>query len=420
MSGTTATARLIGPFRQIITLRNLPFKGGLSDEQLEIIPEGGILIRNSRFEAVGSFSSLQQKYKLSEEHITYLEDDFVCLPGLIDAHTHICFGGSRAHDYAMRIAGKSYLQIAKEGGGIWSTVTQTRNADKNQLSQGIISRLDRHLAEGVTTCEIKSGYGLSVESELKMLRAINRASELHPVDVVTSCLAAHIKPKDFDGNTSGYLDTLIRDLLPIIKKEKLTNRVDIFIEEGAFGVEESQAYLMAAKQMGFKLTVHADQFHPGGSLVAVKTAAVSADHLEASGEAEINALAESETVAVALPGASLGLGCGFTPARKLLDAGASLAIASDWNPGSAPMGDLLMQAAVLGASEKLTNAETFAAMTFRAAKALNLMDRGRIDVDLLADFIAFPTNDYKEILYHQGKMKPDFVWKNGNSRGSLQ
>lgn len=167
--------------------------------------------------------------------------------------------------------------------------------------------------------------------------------------------------------------------------------------------------------MGFDITVHADQFSTGGSEVAVNVGAVSADHLEASGEEEIKRLAASETVAVALPGASLGLGMGFAPARKLLNAGACLAIASDWNPGSAPMGDLLLQASVLSAYEKLTTAETFAGLTFRAAKALNLYDRGILEKGKLADMQAYPCTDYREILYHQGKLKPIKVYKKGEA-----
>jgi imidazolonepropionase len=165
--------------------------------------------------------------------------------------------------------------------------------------------------------------------------------------------------------------------------------------------------------MGFDITVHADQFSTGGSSVAVKYGAISADHLEVSGEKEIEMLAKSNTVATALPGASVGLGCNFAPARRLLDAGAALAIASDWNPGSAPMGNLLIQAAVLGTFEKLTNAEVLAGTTFRAAAALGLSDRGKIETGLMADLVAFPTHNYQEILYQQGMLLPSLVWKKG-------
>ena len=171
--------------------------------------------------------------------------------------------------------------------------------------------------------------------------------------------------------------------------------------------------MQKAKKMGFDITLHVDQFHTGGSAVAVQHQAISADHLEASTDKEITLLAKSNVIAVALPGASIGLGCAFTPARKLLDAGAALAIASDWNPGSAPMGDLLTQAAILGTFQKLNNAEIFAGMTFRAAAALNLKDRGQLKKGFLGDIITFPIADYREILYQQGQLKVDKVWKNG-------
>ncbi len=209
----------------------------------------------------------------------------------------------------------------------------------------------------------------------------------------------------------------MNNLFARIIKEKLATRVDIFIDKGAFNPANAACYLSVARQTGLDLTVHADQFTTGGSEVAVNTGALSADHLEASTEKEIRILAASDTVAVALPGASLGLGMGFAPARKLLDAGACLAIASDWNPGSAPMGDLLLQASVIAAFEKLTTAEIFAGLTFRPAKALKLADRGVLEEGKLADFQSYSCNDYREILYHQGKLKPARVWKAGNCLG---
>ena len=223
-----------------------------------------------------------------------------------------------------------------------------------------------------------------------------------------------MKPRDFLGSNSEYLELIIQELFPVMKKEKLTNRIDAFIEKSAFSPEEIKPFFQRAKEIGFYLTVHADQFSVGGSIVAVEFEARSADHLEASGDSEIQALAKSTTNAVALPGASLGLGCAFTPARKLLDQGGALAIASDWNPGSAPMGDLLAQASILATFEKLSTAEVLAGITFRAAAALGLSDRGKLSPGQQADFILFPTSDYREILYHQGKMKPVEVWRSGS------
>lgn len=404
--------KLTGPFTQILPLTGLPMKGALKDEQLHIIPQGGIIAENGRIVALGDFKKLRKENPSVQ--IEEIAGQHVLLPGFVDCHTHICFGGNRAKDYAMRIQGKSYLEIAKAGGGIWDSVTQTRGATLKELSDSLIMRAERHVAEGVTTIEVKSGYGLSVEEEYKQLRAIREANKYTAATLIPTCLAAHIRPKDFNGSSIEYLNHILQDLLPVIKQQELANRVDIFIEESAFNNFDATKYLSAAKQMGFDITVHADQFTADGSWVAVELGAVSADHLEASTKHEIKLLANSDTVAVTLPGASLGLGMNYAPARKLLDAGACVAIASDWNPGSAPMGDLLMQAAVTSAAEKLNTAEVFAGLTFRAAKALNLYDRGILAEGYRADMQAYPCADYREILYYQGKLKPDMVWTNAD------
>ncbi len=399
---------LIGPFTQLLPMSGLPLKGALSDEQLPIIEKGGLVVYEGKILDIGIFEDL----KSDDVEVHQLEGNHVCLPGFIDAHTHICFGGSRARDYAYRNSGKTYLEIAKAGGGIWDTVTQTRKASQEDLVEGIISRSVTHLKNGVTTIEVKSGYGLSVEEELKMLRAIKQADRKTLADLVPTCLAAHMKPKDWDGDKN-YLEEIASKLFLQLKSEGLANRIDAFIEESAFSSQEIAPYFQKARELGFDITVHADQFTTGGSEVAIQFDAISADHLEASTEKEIQLLAKSDVIATALPGASLGLGCDFTPARKLLDAGGVLAIASDHNPGSAPMGDLLTQASILGTFEKLSNAEVLAGITFRASAALNLEDRGTLEVNKLADFVIFPTDNYQEITYHQGQLKPNAVWKNG-------
>jgi imidazolonepropionase len=220
-------------------------------------------------------------------------------------------------------------------------------------------------------------------------------------------------PKDYNGTAEAYLEEISSELFPKLKSENLAHRIDAFIEESAFSAQQIAPYFKKAKEMGFDITVHADQFSTSGSKVAVDFDALSADHLEASTDTEIALLAKSDVIATALPGASLGLGCAFTPARKLLDAGGALAIASDHNPGSAPMGDLLTQASILGTFEKLTNAEVLAGITFRAAAALKLADRGKLEEGLLADFSLFHTGNYQEILYNQGNLKPCVVFKRG-------
>ena len=399
----------------MLTLVGLSEKGPISDSALSPIEQVGILIQGGKILKTGDYATLKEEAKSLGAEIQELEGDHVCLPGFVDCHTHICFGGSREKDYAMRVAGKSYLEIARSGGGIWDSVTQTRKASLEELVSGLRERVKRHARAGITTIEVKSGYGLGVEHELKMLTAIQQVAQTQEIDLIATCLAAHMHPKDFDGDKASYLTEIIQKLLPEISKRNLAQRVDIFIEETAFETDISGPFLKQAKELGFDLTVHADQFSPGGSQVAVEQGALSADHLEASGETEIALLANSEVVPVVLPGASLGLGEPFGPARKLLDAGCSLAIASDWNPGSGPMGQLLTQAAILGAYEKLSTAETFAALSFRAAKALNLKDRGRLEEGMVADVVSFPCKDYREILYHQGSMKPSQVWKAGKT-----
>jgi imidazolonepropionase len=399
---------LIGPFRQVITLRNLSKKGSLSDDQLEIIKEGAVLVENGRILRVGKFNELIS----FSDQIEEIEGDQLAMPGLVDCHTHMVWGGSRAADYALRMRGETYEKILETGGGIFDSVTKTRAANKVILLESLLSRLGRQIANGVTTLEIKSGYGLDKESELKMLEVVQDARSKTSIEIISTCLAAHVCPKEFSDKTA-YLNYVLEEILPVIKERKLASRVDAFVEPSAFPVDISRPYLQKAKAMGFDLTVHADQFTTGGSQLAVELGAQSADHLEASTQKEIALLANSNVVAVALPGASLGLGIGFTPARKLLDAGAGLAISTDWNPGSGPMGDIITQAALLGIYEKLSTAEVFAGITFRAANALGLTDRGVLAEGMAADFISFPTSDYREILYQQGMLKPVRVWKKG-------
>lgn len=400
--------KLIGPFKQILTLNNLPLKGAIKDHQLEIIEDGAILVQSGEILKVANFEHLRKEFPQAE--VEEIDHKMVLLPGFVDCHTHTCFAGTRALDFAERNAGTPYLEIAQKGGGIWSTVTATRNASQEELKTLTEKRVNNFLKNGITTIEIKSGYGLSVEEEIKILNTINRLNT--KAQVVSTCLAAHIKPRDFEGYSIEYLEYLIKNLIPKIKH--LTNRIDIFTEKSAFGIEESTHYLQKVKEMGFQIIVHADQFTSGSSQMAVKLGALSADHLEASTDEDIKILSQSETVTVALPGASIGLGEPFTPARKLLDSGACLAIASDFNPGSAPMGDLLAQASILTTFQKLSTAEVFSGLTFRAAKALNLHDIGKVATGYKADFQAYPIDDYREILYNQGQLKPFKVWKNGH------
>ena len=386
---------------------NLPERGAISDNSLEIIDDGGVVIEDGKIIEVGDFLSLS-KNNLDVREITY---PCVLLPGFIDSHTHVCHYGNRSDEYAKRNSGISYQQILEEGGGIHNTMNSTSNSTDEQLTDDTLNRLKRHFQEGVLTCEVKSGYAPNLEDEVRMLRIINEIDSSNDIDLIPTCLAAHVTPKKYESSKK-YLDSIVNDLLPIIKEENLSNRVDIFIEEKAFSVTEASNFLEKIKS-DFYITAHANQFTSGGLKVGVDNGAVSVDHLEVITDQEIDYLSKSDTTGVVLPGCSLGLGIPFAPARKLLDNNCKVSIASDWNPGSAPMGDLLMQASLLGSTEKLSNAEVLAGITCRSANALSLEDRGSLENGKIADMIGFKTNDFRDILYNQGKLKPSFICKRG-------
>ncbi|MEE3034489.1 MAG: imidazolonepropionase [Bacteroidota bacterium] len=400
---------LFGPFTQILTMSNMPLKGALSDDQLRIIENGGILVDRNRIVEVGTFSKMRNKCDSIHEIVS----EYIALPGFIDCHTHICFAGSRADEYSKKNQGINYQQILSEGGGIYQTMNKIELASDEQLKTLTRDRLKRHFFEGVLTCEVKSGYGKDLTQELRLLRIINEIDKDSPTDIIPTCLAAHVPPKKNNISSEQYLKSIIKELFPILKKEKLSKRIDIFIEKDAFNTREAEEFLNSAKKNTFDVTAHANQFSNGGLSVAVKSGALSVDHLEVISDEEIKVLSNSDTSGVVLPGCSLGLGLPFAPARKMLDLGCKLAIATDWNPGSAPMGDLLMQASVLASNQKLSNAEIFSGLSFRSAHALGLNDRGTIESNKIADFIGFKVPDYREILYNQGKIKPSFICKRG-------
>ncbi|MBR98597.1 MAG: imidazolonepropionase [Flavobacteriaceae bacterium] len=400
---------LFGPFTQILTMSNMAFKGSLSDEQLRIIKNGGIIVEGDRIVEVGNFSDLKHMCKSVHE----IEFECIILPGLIDCHTHICFAGSRANEYSKKIQGINYQQILSEGGGIYQTMEQTELNSDEELKKLTLSRLKRHFFEGVLTCEVKSGYGMDLIQERRLLKVINQIEKECPTDIIPTCLAAHVPPKNKNNLSREYLKLIVKELFPALKKENLAKRVDVFIEKNAFNINEAEEFLNSARQNGFDITAHTNQFSSGGLSIAVKSGALSVDHLEVISDEEIKLLSNSDTTGVVLPGCSLGLGLPFAPARKILDSGCKLAIATDWNPGSAPMGDLLMQASILASNQKLNNAEIFSGLTYRSANALGLNDRGIIEPNRIADFIGFKLPDYREILYNQGKIKPSFICKRG-------
>ncbi len=399
-----SVTKLYGPFCEIVPMQSIQLHGPIEDDQLTIITNGGIVTENDTVVEIGSYQQLHKKYEKAELILTTNRHKVV-VPAFVDCHSHICWAGDRANDYASRVSGKSYLEIAKAGGGIMDTVIATRSATRQELTELIQRRSEVLLKQGVATIEVKSGYGLDLTNELKMLRAIKEASSHTKVELIPTFLGAHIKPRTFQGNHREYLGYLIEEVAPKVMEEGLAERADIFVEEEAFDTELAKWYIEEMQKLGFEMTVHADQFSSGGAKLAIEMGCVSADHLESTDQDSIKAFRNSETVAVALPGASLGLGMAFTPCRQLLDNKACVAIATDWNPGSAPMGNLLTQASLIGASEKMSISETLAAITYRSAYALR-MQAGTIEIGGKARFTVFETDDFRNIFYHQGQLHP--------------
>lgn len=307
-------------------------------------------------------------------------------PSFIECHTHSVFAGSRAEEFELRNRGATYLEIAQKGGGILSTMRATREASSKNLLSETQKRVDRFLKQGVSTLEIKSGYSLDLVNEVKLLSVVKK---LEGPRIISTFLGAHAKPPEF-ATHSEYLQYLVSAVLPVIKKKKLADRVDIFIEHGFFEKMESQAFLKQAANFGFDLTVHANQLSlSAGAEVALDLNAKSADHLIFMNEGLIKAFAKSETVAVLLPMADLYLKCAYPPARKLIDAGACVALATDFNPGSCPSQDLATVGLLARLEMKMTLPEVFKAYTFGAACALGIQnEEGRLQVGQYANFIS--------------------------------
>ncbi len=337
-------------------------------------------------------------------------------PGLIDCHTHLVFAGSRADEFFARLNGDRYELIAQRGGGIAKTVACTREAPEKALLSLAKGRLDSFLKFGVTTVEAKSGYGLSQEGELKILRVMKKLK--HAVDVIPTFLGAHVVPKEFKERRDEYIDIVCDKMLPRVKREKLSNLCDVFCEAGAFTIEESRKILSRARDLGFQVKIHADQLtDTKGAELAVELGALSADHLEQVDVAGIRALAKSGTIAVLLPGAVFFLGKRtYPPARKLLDAGAKVAISTDLNPGTSYTENLPLMMSFAAVELKMTVEEIWSAVTVNAARACGLSDRGRLTPGCLADLVIWDAETPEEVPYHYGSARPTDVIKRGLAR----
>lgn len=337
----------------------------------------------------------------------------VVTPGLIDCHTHLVHADYRQKEFAFRASGKTYLEIAEEGGGILSTVAATRRASVEDLYAQTAKRLKEAMSCGTTTIEIKTGYGLDLETELKMLEVISRLKKHFQMNIVATFLGAHVVPKEYGGRRQEYVEKILKEILPAVAKTEWVKFCDVFVEEGAFTAEEARAILEEASLLGLKPKLHADQFNNGkGAQLAAQCQAVSADHLEKISARGIAALKKSGTVAVLLPGASFFVGVKPAPARKLLDAGVCVALATDYNPGTNPCLNLMLTATVGMGLFKMTTDEVWKAITLNAAKGLDLEETvGSLRKGKQADLVLWDAPDeiYPLYRYSQNCVKHLFV-----------
>lgn len=336
-------------------------------------------------------------------------------PGLVDGHTHLVFGGYRHNEIPMKLKGASYLDILKAGGGILDTVRKTRQATEEELYDKTAGFLDEMMALGVTTCEAKSGYGLDLETEMKMMRVVKTLSQTHHMDLVSTYMGAHAIPEEYKARSEEFIKLVIEEYMPAVKEEGLADFCDIFCEEGVFNVEESRTYLQAARELGFGLKIHADEIKAiGGSKLAGEIGADSAEHLIAIDEQGLKAMAEGGTTAMLLPATSFYLGADFAPARKMIDMGIPVATATDFNPGSCPSLNLQFVINLAYLRYKMMPEEILTAVTINPAAAIGRADRlGTLEVGKQADLVIWNAPNMEMLCYRFGSNLVSKVIKKG-------
>ena len=380
---------------------------------LTVYPDAVVRCENGRIAFVGEEG--EQRRRFGEPN-DILETDGGCvLPGFVDPHTHPVWAGSREDEFDRRLRGETYMDIARSGGGINSTVRATRAASSEELLAGILDRLDRFLTHGTTTIEAKSGYGLDLETELRMLEVIRDADSIHPIDRHPTCLAAHEIPPEYRDDPEAWVQRLVDEIHPEIARSGLAEAVDVFCEEGVFDLEQTRRLLADADGLGWRIHLHADELTPlGGAELAVELGALSADHLMCVTPEGVAALARSETAAVLLPGTSFFLRSPWAPARSLVDAGCAVALATDCNPGSSPTESMPMILALATLGMGLGVAEAVTASTLNAAAAIGRADEiGSIEVGKSADLIILNAPTYHHLVYHFGLNPVRHVVKGG-------
>lgn len=393
---------------QLIPLDEAPTEG------LTALKDGAVAVARGAIVARGPTSDITAKY---DAHSVISAAGMVVTPGLVDPHTHLVFPATREDEFEMRNAGLSYREISLRGGGIHASVRKLRDMSMEELVERSLPYLDSALAHGTTTVEIKSGYGLTTKDEIKTLEAIAKLRERHAMDVVPTFLGAHEVPVEFRGDREGYISLLIDEMIPQVAARSLAEFCDIFCEEHVYGIDESRRILLAAREAGMRLKMHADEIEPtGGAELAGEMRAVSADHLVAASDAGIDALLAGGVVPVLLPATSFSLGLGkHAPARKMLAKGLPVALATDFNPGTSFTESQQMTMALACVNLKMTAAEALRGCTINAARALRMEDRiGSIAPGKQADLVVWNAPNYRHLGYHFGVNLVHTVIKKGN------
>jgi len=379
-----------------------------------------VIIKAGRIEAVGTTEDIEAKLEKDSADLSGFDvidaQDKAVLPGFVDSHTHFIFGGYRAEEFAWRLRGDSYMQIMQRGGGIVNTVRATQKADANELLQSGIKRLDSMLSFGVTTVECKSGYGLDKDTEIKQLEVINHLDGIHYIDIVPTFLGAHAVPANFKGREDEFIEFMIEEVMPLAAERKLAQYCDIFCEKNVFSIEQSRRYLSKAKEMGFKLKLHADEIvQLGGAELAAELQATSADHLLQASDEGIRQMAKAGVVATLLPGTAFCLKEPYARGRFMIDSNCAVALATDFNPGSCFTESIPLIFALATLYMGITPEEAVSALTINAAAALDRADTiGSLDAGKQGDLVVLEYPSYKFIPYHIGVSTVEKVVKKGN------
>jgi imidazolonepropionase len=406
---------LITGCSQLLTLRGPVPRRGRALAELGIIRDGALLTHDDRIVAVGPRRRIERLPKARRAEKLDLGGRVV-LPGFVDSHTHLIFPASRAAEYEQRNSGATYEEIARSGGGIRSSVKGLRAASTSTLKTRALKNLREFAAHGTTTIEAKSGYGLEWKSELKILEILYDLNQEHPLDIRATFLGAHVVPREFQRRPEAYIDLLVRRWIPTVATAGLAEFCDVYCDRGAFTVAQARRILMAGRACGLVPRIHAEQLaHTGAARLAIELQAASADHLEKIDRNDIRALGLSNVVCTMLPGCCFHLGLKeYAPARKLIEAGAIVGIATDFNPGTSPTLSMPMILSLACTQMRMTPAEAITAATINPAYSLRLHDRvGSLEVGKYADLAAFDVADYREIPYYFGVNLCSFTMKRG-------